>query len=389
MPRSLQRLGRLDLLITDAWVPRWHPVSCVNRRLRDRCHSDLKKARVRSWPIQLATFEFLARQRKLTGWARIMARNEWFGRRASDVFLKRAAQSRRRGIVFAYSYAALELLEAARGLGWKTVLGQIDPGIEEERLVATLHEQSTYQGIWDRAPSAYWERWQKECALADRIVVNSHWSRRALLGEGIPGNRIVVVPLAYEPSEPPQKEARSYPARFTNDRPMRVLFLGQVNLRKGMAAVLDTLPLLGEAPVEMRIVGPLQIELPEALLRHPKVHWIGAQPRSLVAKEYRQADVFLFPTLSDGFGITQLEAQSWELPIVSTDRCGDVVEHGRNGLILREITGVGIAQALKELVQHPETLAAMSRASRLETRFTLSSLSNALVELERDLCSSS
>jgi glycosyltransferase involved in cell wall biosynthesis len=45
---------------------------------------------------------------------------------------------------------------------------------------------------------------------------------------------------------------------------------------------------------------------------------------------YERADLFLFPTLSDGFGLTNLEAQAWSLPIVASRFCGEVVRDGVN-----------------------------------------------------------
>ncbi|MES2568820.1 MAG: glycosyltransferase, partial [Verrucomicrobiota bacterium] len=67
----------------------------------------------------------------------MMARNFWFQRRAIPA-LQLLAESNRlpeRPVVFAYSYAALEIFRFAKSCGWTTVLGQIDPGKEEENLI--------------------------------------------------------------------------------------------------------------------------------------------------------------------------------------------------------------------------------------------------------------
>lgn len=66
---------------------------------------------------------------------------------------------------------------------------------------------------------------------------------------------------------------------------------------------------------------------------HEPVRWIGSVPRSATAMYYQLADVFLFPTLSDGFGLTQLEAQAWKLPIITSKFCGEVVKDRVNGAI--------------------------------------------------------
>jgi glycosyltransferase involved in cell wall biosynthesis len=68
----------------------------------------------------------------------------------------------------------------------------------------------------------------------------------------------------------------------------------------------------------------------------------------------------MFPTFSDGFGLTQLEAQASALPIIASGNCGNVVEDGRSGFLLQEITGKEIANRLDYLVANPLELARMS-----------------------------
>ena len=62
-------------------------------------------------------------------------------------------------------------------------------------------------GEWQPAPPEYWALWREECELADRIVVNSEWSREGLIRGGVPAEKISIIPLAYE--APEVKEIRS------------------------------------------------------------------------------------------------------------------------------------------------------------------------------------
>ena len=141
--------------------------------------------------------------------------------------------------------------------------------------------------------------------------------------------------------------SRQYPAEFSHSRPLRVLFLGQINLRKGIGPLIDAIRLLVGEPVEFWFVGPVQIPVPPDLRDNPQVRWIGPVSRDDTARLYQDADVFLFPTFSDGFGLTQLEAQAWKLPIISTKFCGDVVEDDINGRILSEVTSGEIAANIR------------------------------------------
>ena len=336
-------------------------------------------ATVRSANTSLLVFELASRAQKLQGWNLTRGRNSWFQNHA----VSQLARTKTGGQpnLFAYSYAAKQALKFAKERSWKTVLGQIDPGPAEERIVERLHEEAGQTAAWEPAPEQYWDDWQFECDLADRIVVNSEWSRRALIEEGIPAEKILVVPLAFEPAPEAVSFMRSYPKAFTTQRPMRVLFLGQVNLRKGVHKLLDAVLFLKRAPIEFVFVGPIQMSIPRAIQDQPGVKFIGPVARREAGQHYRDADLFIFPTFSDGFGLTQLEAQSWKLPIVTTDRCGEVVEDGINGVILRDINGETIANTLLDLSRDPQQLQAFADACAINDRFKLDALASALVNV--------
>ena len=131
---------------------------------------------------------------------------------------------------------------------------------------------------------------------------------------------------------------------------MRVLFLGQINLRKGIVPLLEAIRLLRTEPIEFALVGPIQITIPPDLRCNRRVRWIGQVSRQEAARFYQSADVFLFPTFSDGFGLTQLEAQAWKLPVIASKRCGQVVQQGRNGWLLPEVTAEAIAHDPSKLL---------------------------------------
>src|SRR5215213_1701948 len=247
VPRALQLNGLLSEFITDLWM---------RSGTFGRFHPGLAQARVIAPNLSALTFELKACATRATGWKLITQRNEWFQRRA----VTQLARADKNGshTVFAYSYAAERIFRFAKDRGWKTVLGQIDPGPAEERIVADLHEKSAIE--WEPAPTDYWNRWRTECELADQIVVNSNWSRDALLGEGVAAEKIRLVPVAYETAE--RSFERQYPTAFNSDRPMRVLFLGQINLRKGAAQLLEAVKLLASENVEFWFVGPMQIDIP-------------------------------------------------------------------------------------------------------------------------------
>ena len=229
----------LELLVTDTWVRPKNPIGYLRPGLRTRFHSDLGSADVKASATSSLAFELRARAAGLRGWQQIMARNEWFQALATKRLSRLESRAARR-TVMAYSYAAREILRLARDRGWRTVLGQIDPGPAEDRIVARLYRKSqSYADAFERPPAEYWARWREECDIADRVVVNSAWSRAALIDEGVPAGKIRIVPLAYEERRLVTPFERAYPAAFSPSRPLRVLFLGQINLRKGIELLLE------------------------------------------------------------------------------------------------------------------------------------------------------
>ena len=392
IPRALAAQGVLDRLITDVWVS---PRSLIGRMIRDqrseisgRFHQDLSPAPVTEFSSSLVQFELIARLRRRHGWDRTIARNKWFQRKAVGALSSSQPSTfNSQPILFCYSYAALDLLRYAKQRGWRTVLGQIDPGPVEEQIVSEEVRREPEMGAgWEPVPLAYWNQWREECALADRIVVNSQWSRSCLVEAGVNGSKLFVIPLAYESSEvrgqrSKVRRERQYPDRFGEQRPLRVLFLGQINLRKGVARLLKAIQLLENEPIEFQFVGPVQISIPDNLRNHPRLRRFGAVSRDDVDVFYRSADVLIFPTLSDGFGITQLEAQARSLPIIASRFCGEVVEDGVNGIVLDELSPNAISAALRSCLREPARLRTFAANAVRADRFNLKVVAENLLRL--------
>jgi glycosyltransferase involved in cell wall biosynthesis len=199
--------------------------------------------------------------------------------------------------------------------------------------------------------------------------------------EGVPEEKIRTVPLAYQSPVETANFRRSYPDAFTHHRPLRVLFLGQINLRKGTAVILEAIRRLRNEPVEFWFVGPRQMELSVEWLSDKQVRWLGAVPRSETQRYYQEADAFLFPTFSDGFGLTQLEAQAWKLPIIASRFCGDVVRDGINGMLLKKVSAEAIVETIYSLMADPGRLNFMSRNAVVCSDFGVDQLGSHLLRM--------
>jgi glycosyltransferase involved in cell wall biosynthesis len=157
---------------------------------------------------------------------------------------------------------------------------------------------------------------------------------------------------------------KSFPRRFEKSSPLKVLFLGNLCVRKGIVEMLEAVDLLRGAPVSFCFVGPSEIPLPEHIRANSRVDWRDAVPRIEVHGFYQQSHIFILPTHSDGFGLTQLEAQSWGLPVIASLNCGEVVRHGENGLLLPKVSGPMIAETIEAILRDPSQMPTMSIRSK-------------------------
>ncbi|MBB5039609.1 glycosyltransferase [Prosthecobacter dejongeii] len=320
--------------------------------------------------------ELTAKLSKADWFLQQQQKNRWFQQRCIQV-LKGLARDGKPRVVFAYSYAAKEILVFAKQRGWQTVLGQIDPGPLESELVLkeyarlNLHPSYLYQ-----SPAEYWQDWRQETALADRILVNSPWSLECLQQQGVAAGKMEVIPCAYEVAFSASQEKRSWPNQFTQARPLRVLFLGQTIIRKGIHILMKAASQMLDDPIQFEVAG--------GGLDHPNlgipsnVNWRGPVSREETGKLYEAADVFILPTLSDGFAITQLEALARGIPVIASRLCGQVVRDQENGLILDEVTPEAITGALRKLLESPLLLEKMSQHATVPEVFSIQHLGAAL-----------
>jgi len=336
--------------------------------------------------------------------------------------LKRRTDLKPGSIFFAYDTGALETMEWCKERGIKCVLNQMDPSRVEVDLVRS--EEKQWPG-WAleviQVPEAYFARREKEWALADRVVVNSEFSRQALLQQGVPPEKLVVVPLCYEADKETtrprdhgttgprdcgttglrdqksvvsgqwsvvgsQKSELSTLNSQLSTEPLRVLFLGQVILRKGIQYLLAAAKLLVKENIRFDVVGPIGIS-PKAMATAPgNVTFHGRTSRDQAADWYRRSHLFVLPTLSDGFAITQLEAMAYGLPVIATPCCGEVVSDGVDGFVVPARDAGALAQTFQRYLAQPEMREAHGRAAQVKAGlFTMERLAEKLTRLEEEM----
>ena len=388
IPRILNRLGLLDRMLTDVW---WPPALQSGipfaRTLGSRWHRDLESVHVLSLNRTWLARKVRDRIQKRVGWKMLEAEDEFFQNLAATR-LRDHFNTGPQGVCFAYSYTALKPFRAAKVSGWKTVLGQIDLG---EREWDHVDQVSSGYRAWEprgaRPSRRYWQQWKEETELADVIIANSDWSAESLIRQGVPAEKLRVVSLLYEPYVR-QAGPKIYPLAFSEERPLRVLFLGSICQRKGVAPLLSAMRSLGDKHVHLQLMGPCTLTFPlwvNELIVNGKVSIKPPAKEDALNAAYNWADVFILPTFSDGFAITQLEAQARKLPVIASSHCGRVVAENVNGRVLPEVSSEAIAQCLREILADPAALKSWSEASDVPQDCRMVRLVDSYLGIAREL----
>lgn len=133
---------------------------------------------------------------------------------------------------------------------------------------------------------------------------------------------------------------RPDPDRVSRERP-RLLYVGRVSVEKNLTAFLDL-----ELAADKVVVGdgPAKAELEAA---YPEVEWLGFRHGQALVDEYARADVFVFPSLTDTFGLVMLEAMACGTPVAAFPVTGpiDIVVSGSNGALDADL-GAAVRAAL-------------------------------------------
>lgn len=366
--RALARENALHGLYTDFWCRRFHSLLRRGprplRALAGRYHPDLASQVVIDFKYGL-----WAAGSQSNRYERYLAIGRAFGAKVAGHLAQQRLEAGR-DAYFGYCTGSLEVLQMLKERGVASVVGQIDPArVEEDLVVEERQRWVGWEAETERAPINYWDRLRTEWDSASLVLVNSEWSAQALVGQGVARAKCVVVPLAYEPTFDAMRIAAS---RTAHQRPLTVLWLGQVRLRKGIPYLLDAARLLAGSNVQFIVAGENFISRQVVASAPSNVRFVGQIDRDQATDWYRRADLFVLPTISDGFGITQLEAMSHGVPVIASTHCGAVVVDGENGLLVPPRDSRAIAEAIRRLDGDRERLQAMSQnAARTSQEYSL------------------
>lgn len=366
VPRILNEGSRLAHFYTDicadhGWprAVKWVPRVLVPKRLHglvDRRIGAIPKNLVTSFPSFGVSY---ARKRRISNSSNMTEVHLDAARRFCEIVACRAHFTH--SDIYACSCVALELFEAARVTDARRFLEQPSAPIEVElKLIA--QERLKYPG-WEadvgssRAIDSLIERQHREWELATTILVPSVFVLNCIQSVGGPVEKCRIVPYGFDGM------ADDAAVRPIIDRPLRTLYVGSLRLQKGIQYLAEAAKLTSTT-VDVRAVGPSSLSSVGLEAVRQQICYDGSVPRSRLSVHYRWADVLVFPSVCDGFGLVLLEALSYGVVVIATENSGVVVRDGIDGFVVQSCDARGIARCLDRLSEDRKLLLAMSATAR-------------------------
>jgi len=287
----------------------------------------------------------------------LMARNRQFDRAVA-----RRLQDTDRALICSYG-AALESLHRCRDLGIPSYLmypiahHRFAEQILAEEAVRVPDYAATLQFHW--VPPSLRATFESEIEQAHRIFVLSTFQKRTFVEAGVDESKLLVTPLGVD-----LELFQPGPTR-RNDKTFRIVFAGQITQRKGISYLFDAFARASIPNSELLLVGRVcGTNRPWAHLRG--IRHVMHVPRWKLPELYRQADVFVLPSLVEGFPLTAIEAMACGLPVILSENTfgSDVVKDAENGFLVPIRDPAAIADRLRHLHAYPEERLRIGLAAR-------------------------
>lgn len=229
-----------------------------------------------------------------------------------------------------------------------------------------------------------WLGWLVRWALktSDQVVAISSYTAAEITRVSAVPVRVIPYTVGLPDSAPPSPSSSASPGADSWNKGFRVLFVGRLVERKGVAELIEAVrrlpPALG---VRLDVIGdgPERPRL-EALVRESglgeRVVLRGRVSAAELRAAYGAADALALPSVLDsrsdteGLGVVLLEAMSYGVPVIGSRIGGipDIVIDGETGLLVPPGDPAALAAALQRLAQDDDLRARLGAAGRAHIR---------------------
>ncbi|MGA7579035.1 MAG: glycosyltransferase family 4 protein [Desulfobaccales bacterium] len=265
-------------------------------------------------------------------------------------------------IVYTFESNGLELLTECQKEG---LTGLVEQSVAAKKIASKLlAEEYEAWPDWELSYSEKYDwanrmaREEEEWGLADKIICPSEFVANGLKSLKVSPEKIVIVPYGIDTRKWSKIDRKPHKG------PLRIIFVGELGVRKGLPYLLEAISRLPKGGVVTRLIGKSNIRLDKLRRFQKLVEITGLLPRSMIPEQYHWGDVFIFPSICEGSATVTYEAMAAGLPIITTPNAGSVVRDGIDGFIVPIRDAGAIAEKLEILLRDRELLVWMSQNAR-------------------------
>lgn len=192
---------------------------------------------------------------------------------------------------------------------------------------------------------------------ADYVTVPSQFAYDSFVEHGFDQRKLLFIPFGVD--------TKRFRPRPKTDRVFRILFVGQLIIRKGVSHLLEAWNRLRLPNSELVLVGR-----PEKAILSLLKEYAQGQPFRLVGHVadpvdlFASASVFAFPSIEEGSALVTYEAMASALPVIVTHNAGSLAVDGEDGFIVPVGDAEAIAEKIELLYQNPGLRRAMGESAR-------------------------
>jgi glycosyltransferase involved in cell wall biosynthesis len=199
------------------------------------------------------------------------------------------------------------------------------------------------------------ERELAEYEMCDLITLPSGFAYRSFLDKKVPEEKLALLPFGVD--------LELFKPVAKNDHTFRVIYVGQMSLRKGLGDLLQAAlsPRLPNA--ELWLIGPTLPEARSLLAKYEgQYRYFGPVPRSRLPELYSQGSVFVLASVEEGLAMVQAQAMACGLPVIATTNTGaeDLFTDRVEGFIVPIRNPDAIRERIVQLYQNPDLRKQMS-----------------------------
>jgi len=182
-------------------------------------------------------------------------------------------------------------------------------------------------------------REEREYALADHIRVISYFAYSSFIAEGVAGEKLVLIPSGVSVTDfrPSHQIIKERVTRILQGEPLHVLYVGALSFQKGIRDLYDVVRSVDKEKFRFYLAGPKPAETRKFISKlRPLVKLLAKRNQQDLPELYSKADIFIFPTIQDGYAVVLAQAQASGLPIITTTNCAgpDIIMEGETGWVL-------------------------------------------------------